>query len=529
VRDTLAPHFEDGGRLTGWEGVLTDVTAQRVLADDLRTTSMLHVLVANLPAGVVFVQGAAGRPLLVNARARHLLGRREDSGAGLDHLVAVYRLERPDGSPYPVDELPVALALRRGLATMRDDIVVHRPDGRRLPLITWAAPLDLSGQGHDAAVWVFEDLSAVRQAESARHQTLAGLRASEERYRRLVETLPLALLQFDPGLRLTYANPATESLTGYRLDELAEPARWQALIHPDDLPRLLAALTEGEPASDAGLPGTSTLEVRIRPRDGSDRIGFAILQPPGAVPGVTALVVDVTRERHLEQELLRSQRVELVGRLAGGLAHDFNNLLAVILSFAHLARTRMPADHPARKDLHAISTAAEQASNLAGQLLTFGKQRQLTPRRVDLNKVVRHTLELVRGTLPATVEVSSEVGPEELPVMGDETQLQQVVLNLCLNARDAMPAGGRLTVQATAATDQTGRWARLSVRDTGEGMSDEVRQGIFVPFFSTKERGTGLGLAVVKQIVEAHGGRIDVGTRQGEGSCFEVWVPLAQT
>jgi PAS domain S-box-containing protein len=681
VRDTLAPHFDDGGRLTGWEGVLTDITAQRTLADDLRrTTSMLHALVANLPAGVFFVHGTTGRPILVNARARQLLGRREDSGAGLDHLVHVYRLERPDGSLYPVEELPVALALRRGLTTMRDDIVVHRPDGRRLPLVTWAAPLDLSGQGtHDAAVWVFEDLSALRQAEAAHHETenrlravietmaeglivqdaagvivecnpaacailglsadelrgrssfdpswacvhqdgspfppeehpamvslrtgrsvrnvimgipreparieargsrleednsssreprassleprsfvrwilvnsmplgvargkpparvvttfaditahletLEGLRSSEERYRGLVETLPLALLQFDRNLRLSYVNPATEALTGYRPDELAEPAGWQALVHPEDLPRLLAALGEGGPE-------TCKLEVRLRPRDGSDKIGFTILQrqPAGCGTGViTALVVDVTRERHLEQELLRSQRVELVGRLAGGIAHDFNNLLTVILSFAHMARAKLPADHPARKDLYAITTAADQAANLAGQLLTFGKQRRRAPRRVDVNQIVRHTLDLVRSTLPETIEVAARFGPEELPVLGDETQLQQVVMNLCLNARDAMPAGGRLTVQTAVAAEAAGRWVQLSVGDTGEGMSDEVRERIFVPFFSTKERGTGLGLAVVQQIVEAHGGRIDVHTRQGEGSCFEVRVPLAE-
>jgi PAS domain S-box-containing protein len=674
VRDTLAPHFEEDGRLTGWEGVLTDITAQRALADDLRrTTSMLHVLVANLPAGVLFVQGTTGRPILVNARARQLLGRREDSGAGLDHLAHVYRLERPDGSQYPVDELPVALALRRGLTTMRDDIVVHRPDGRRLPLITWAAPLDLSGQGtQDAAVWVFEDLSALRQAEAARHEsesrlgavietmaeglvvqnaagvivecnpaacailgrsadelrgrssfdpaweclrqdgsllppdehpamvslrtgasvrdvivgipqlrieetnpqsairnpqspvrwilvnamplgpgpgkpparvvttfaditshleTLAGLRSSEERYRGLVETLPLALLRFDRGLRLTYMNPATEALTGYRLEELTEPARWQAVVHPEDLPRLLAALGDGSAPEAGGPQGTCKLELRLCPRDGSDKIGFTILQrpPPGnGTGGITALVVDVTRERHLEQELFRAQRFELVGRLAGGIAHDFNNLLTVILSFAHLGRGKLPADHPARKDLHAITAAADQAAHLAGQLLTFSKQRRLAPRRVNVNEVVRHTLELLQGTLPTNIEVVALLDPEELPVLGDETQLQQVVMNLCLNARDAMPAGGRLTVQTTAEGGSEGcRRARLSVRDTGEGMSAEVRERIFVPFFSTKERGTGLGLAVVQQIVEAHGGRIDVQTRQGEGSCFEVWVPLA--
>src|SRR5439155_22952798 len=140
VRDTLAPRLDDDGVLVGWDGVVTDITEQRVLADDLRrTTNMFHTLVANLPAGVFFIGGSRGRPIVVNARARQLLGQREDSAAGLEHLSSIYRLFRADGTPYPVKELPVYLALKHGQATMRDDIIVHRPDGRRVPLVAWGA------------------------------------------------------------------------------------------------------------------------------------------------------------------------------------------------------------------------------------------------------------------------------------------------------------------------------------------------------------------------------------------------------
>jgi PAS domain-containing protein len=163
VRDVLAPHRDEYGRLVGWEGVVTDITEQRALAHDLRrTTSMLHALVANLPAGVFFVQGPHGRPILVNARARQLLGRGEEAAAGLDRLSEVYHLFRPDGTPYPVEELPVVRALRQGSTTMCDDVVVHRPDGRRIPLITWAAPVSLAAAGpgvESAAVWVLQDLT----------------------------------------------------------------------------------------------------------------------------------------------------------------------------------------------------------------------------------------------------------------------------------------------------------------------------------------------------------------------------------
>src|SRR5205823_399979 len=159
-------------------------TEQRALADDLRrTTSMFNTLVSNLPAGVFFVQGPHGQPILVNARARQLLGQREDPSAGLEYLSQVYRLFKPDGTVYPADELPVCMALQHGRTTMKDDIVVHRPDGRRVPLITWAAPVQLRSRGApDAAVWVLEDLTALHQAEAARKD-------SEGRLRAVIETM----------------------------------------------------------------------------------------------------------------------------------------------------------------------------------------------------------------------------------------------------------------------------------------------------------------------------------------------------
>jgi PAS domain S-box-containing protein len=681
VRDTLAPHRETDGRLSGWEGVVTDVTEQRALADDLRrTTSMFDALVANLPAGVFFVQGPHGRPILVNARARQLLGQREDASAGLEHLADVYHLFRPDGSPYPVAELPVYRALREGSTAMRDDIVVHRPDGRRIPLISWAAPVFITAPGvlpsppganalrggaeagspapAASAVWVLEDLTALHQAEAAHRDTEVRLRAvietmgegllvhdrkgavvecnptacallgrsaeglrgralaeldwsylredgsplppdehpvaavlrlgrpvrhvvlgltspradavrwillnamplggcgpavtgvvttfseitshvraqkllrlSEEKYRGLVESLPLSVIQSDRELRVLYANPATKAITGYDLADIAEPVRWQALIHADDLPlvRDLARDTlAGEPARG---------ECRYRARDGSEKVAYMLLQPrwqDGRVIGVTTMMVDMTRERRLEQELQRAQRLELIGRLSSGIAHDFNNLLAVVMSLTDLARDNLPDEHPVRDDLQRINDAAEHAANLAAQLLAFSRQRRILPQRVEVNAVARRTLELLRATLPAAIRLEARLDSPEPFVQADETQLQQVLMNLCLNARDAMPAGGTLRVrtETVAAPPSRGfgaaaRWVRLSVHDEGEGMSDHVKARIFDPFFSTKERGTGLGLAVVQQIVESYGGRIEVNSQPGRGARFDVWIPEA--
>ncbi|MCI0463965.1 MAG: PAS domain S-box protein [Gemmataceae bacterium] len=678
ARDRMAPHYLDDGRLEGWEGVVEDITEQRALASNLRrTTNMLQALLAHLPTGVFFVHGPTGQPLFVNARARQLLGRREDQAAGLVHLPQVYRLHRSDGSPYPWEELPVSRALREGLSSMRDDVVVYRADGRRVPLVTWAAPVDLSGpDARDGAVWVLEDLSAVRQAEAAYReaearlrtviQTMAEgllvldaegaivewnpaacsilgvvpeqmphrhylapaegvcredggalpadehpdrvalrtgqpvrdvvlgiprlrveepptepatawvlvtamplsagaskgrvvvtfadvtaqrraaevLRQSEARYRGLVEGLPVLVLQLDGRRCITYLNPAAEAATGYlrkpsedrgsRMEtegcasrssildprsSILDPC-WQELIHPDDLSEALALLEQAERGH------TVRGEFRYRGRDGCERVGHALVQPaaPGA-SGVLLLVVDMTQQRRLEQDLRRVQRLELVGRLAGGVIHDLNNLLTVVMTLADLARLGLSEGHPVHADLARIGEAGAQAGRLVGQLLAFGKGQPVKACRVDVDGVVRASLDLLRGALPPNVEVQTLLAAGAARALADETQLEQVVMNLCLNARDAMPEGGHLTVETAA--DASERCVRLTVRDTGHGMDDEVRAHLFDLFFTTRERGSGLGLAVVKQVVERFGGRIEVWSRPGAGTRLDVWLPAA--
>jgi signal transduction histidine kinase/integral membrane sensor domain MASE1 len=412
LRETMAPRLGEDGRLLGWDGVLTDITEQRELADDLRrTTSMFYALVANLPAGVFFVQAQSGRPILVNTRARQLLGQREDPAADLGRFAEVYRLHRPDGSLYPAEELPLATALRQGITTGCDDIVVHRPDGLRLPLVTWVAPVDLGGRGKpDAVVWVFEDLTALRHVDRSRPSS----------------------------------NGAANS----------------------------------------------------------------------------------NHEGGLEPDRLRGQRLELIGKMASGVAHDVNNLLTVILTLAELARGAAPANVPALNEhLTRITEAGEQAANLAGQLLNFSKERHVAPHPIDINHLARRALELVRAALPANIVFQAELDDDaELLILADETQLQQVLMNLCLNARDAMPRGGLLRVEIAPEADMV----RLSVHDTGEGMTKEVRAHIFDPFFSTKEDGTGLGLVVVRRIVERYAGRVEVWSQPGQGSRFDVWLPLVK-
>jgi PAS domain S-box-containing protein len=371
-----------------------------------------------------------------------------------------------------------------------------------------------TGSGVSGVVTTYADVTASTHARNL-------LRRSEERFRGLIESLPVALLEADPSMRVTYANPAWTTLTGYEVSEVAEPAAWSRIIHPDDLPRLLNL------AAEALAGQTSRGEFRYQAKDGSDKVGFAITQPRwqnGAVIGTLTLILNLTRERQLEKELQRSQGLELVGRLSSGTAHDFNNFLTVILSLADLARSTLPPDHAARADLDGIIDAAGQASDLAQQLMSFGKPRRGTACRLEVNRLVRRTLELVRASLPAGANLQADLAAEELHVLGDETQLRQVLVNLCLNARDAVTdlgPKGCVTVQTVHEQGGVG----LAVEDNGVGMDEKTRARLFDPFFSTKEHGTSLGLTVVRQIVESHGGRIEVTSQLGQGTRFHIWWP----
>jgi len=370
--------------------------------------------------------------------------------------------------------------------------------------------------------------------------------AEEEQARlaAIVESSEDAIMSTSLGGVITSWNRGAERLYGYSADEImGRHAR--DLVPPgsaeDEQARILASVARGEPVQ--------ALETRRCRKDGS-LVEVALTVSPmrdrtGTVIGASAIVRDLTARRATEATLLRTeeqfrqaQKMEAVGRLAGGVAHDFNNLLSVILGYAILALEELKQGDELREDLEEIRLAAERATTLTRQLLAFSRQQILQPRVVDLNQIILGMKSMLSRLIGEDVELSTSTIPDLGRVLADPGQIEQVVMNLAVNARDAMPDGGKLTIEVTnvrfdaahassALGTVHGDYVMLAVSDTGSGMDAKTRARIFDPFFTTKEqgKGTGLGLATVLGVVQQSGGNISVYSELGAGTTFKVYLP----
>ena len=384
-------------------------------------------------------------------------------------------------------------------------------------------------------VWqgVMTDVTAQEAVQEAAQQ---ALRASEERFRALVENTAELITVLDAAGRVVYASPTWATERGIAPETLIGTPGLD-LIHPDDAPTVSALFREL-----ATTPGASQrAEYRARHGDGSWRVMSTVAENMLHVPAVSGIVVnsrDVTEQRIIEAQLRQAQKMEAVGQLAGGVAHDFNNLLTVIKLHAQFVLDALPAGGDEYADVREIAVAADRAANLTRQLLAFSRKQMLKPVVLELDPLVSGICPMLRRLIGEDIEVRTRLAAVRAPVLADPGQLEQVVVNLVVNARDAMPDGGRLTIEtAVAEVDRgraleigeiaPGRYATLAVRDTGCGMDRDTMGRIFEPFFTTKEKGqgTGLGLATVYGIVRQSGGGITVESAVGAGSTFTIYLP----
>jgi PAS domain S-box-containing protein len=344
--------------------------------------------------------------------------------------------------------------------------------------------------------------------------------------------LSLDFLCIANDAQFTRVNPTFERVLGFSAEELTSTPYYD-FVHPDDVPATRRA-TERLRSGDAVLG----FENRYRTKAGDYRLLAWQAVADRERARVLAVARDVTEERALELQLRQSQKMDAIGQLTGGIAHDFNNLVLAVLGNAEFALEELrPEQTEARMYLEEIETAGKRAASLTRQLLTFSRRMPLSVRAVDLNALVENLLKMLRRLIPEDIELDWRPGAGSLQIAADSGQIEQVLVNLCVNARDAMQAGGRLLIEtrllpvgAPAAGEAPQRKAPevlLRVADTGQGMTAEVKERMFEPFFSTKgpNKGTGLGLATVYGIVERHRGRIDVTSKVGSGSTFDVYLP----
>ncbi len=356
---------------------------------------------------------------------------------------------------------------------------------------------------------------------SERGRALEALERREEHYRSLIEhSLDLiSILNLDGTIR--YASPSHERLLGHQLDELVG-RNVLSFVHPDDKARVETALVHG----NNGRP----VECRVHHSDGSWRVLESFSRDLSHIAGVNGMVVnarDITERKRLEEQLHHSQRLEAVGRLAGGVAHDFNNLLMVITGYSHMLLDAMHPSDPARLDLEQVVKASDRATDLTRQLLAFSRRQGVRAALVDLNALVSDMDRMLRRVLGEDIEFTAILAPQLNAVRADPGQIEQVILNMVVNARDAMPGGGKVLLETRNAGTPARDFVTLSIRDTGIGMDSQVLSRIFEPFFTTKEHGTGLGLATSYGIIKENGGDLRVESAPGKGTTFRIELPVA--
>ena len=547
-REVLA-EFERSGRLAGaaaaflllaLAGFLVALHREqqraRLLQEQIRGERALSnlqgyadTIVASVPAGLLLLSAdlhvlSANRAFLEAFR----LTQDDVVGRDLQQLVRADRLVRTAAR---------TLETRGAQPAAVYDLYVYARRETKPARVAMTA-IEMADDAAPRLLLVIEDLTAEERLQAARQQ-------SEQRYRDLIQGLDAIVWEADARtFAFSFVSRRAETVLGFPVEHwLRERDFWAKRIHPQDRESVLRgmreALAEGRDHEfEYRAVAADGREVWLRDivhvvRDGDE--------PPATLRGLTVDLTELRRSeralRQSEEQLRQAQKMDAVGKLAGGIAHDFNNLLMIIRGDSDLMLRRLPAGHALRQNAEGIREAADQAATLTRQLLAFSRKQVVAPRLVDLNAIVASVHAMLQRLLGETINLVTVTAPDLGGVTADPGQMEQMILNLCVNALDAMPDGGRLTVrtanvdlgeEARAWSDaRPGPYVMLEVSDTGAGMDEETRSHLFEPFFTTKEqgKGTGLGLSTVYGIVKQSGGHISVESAVGRGSTFHIYLP----
>ena len=510
------------GRITHYEGTTEDITKRRQIEEELRRSNALYRTIFDNSGTSMIIINEDTTIVLCNEEWTKLSGYSREETEGRKSWTEFIHEEdlavmRKHYANRPVD--PLAAPRRYGCRGVDRYGNMHN-------MINTVATIP----GTRMIVAAQLDITDLKQAEKA-------LLDSEEKYRSVVENSPVGVYIVKDGL-FRYVNRRFSEITGYGYEELADKRSPLDIVHPDDR-ELVAENLSKRVAGEVDLIEYDFRGVRKDGRIVILRVFGTTMMYEGERV-VAGSILDVTREKHLEAQLLQSQKMEAIGTLAGGIAHDFNNILTAIIGYVSLLQMDMGND-PKRQYADQILASSQKAAILTQSLLAFGRKQVMELRPRKINEIVKEAEKLLKRLLTEDIDFTVIQAKPDMTVEADVTQIDQVLMNLATNARDAMPGGGRLTIETKAVClDNSfveshglgipGEYALISVTDTGMGMDRETQEKIFEPFFTTKEvgKGTGLGLSIVYGIVKQHNGYLAVSSEPGKGTRFDVYLPIVK-
>jgi two-component system cell cycle sensor histidine kinase/response regulator CckA len=501
-----------------------EITERRRMEEALRESEEKHRTLVEESFDGIFIQKGP-KIVFANRRLCAMLGYPEGELEGQDHWVVYH----PD---YQAITRARAEARMRGEdALSQYEVKLQRKDGTSFDGEIRARAI-LFGNAPGIQVWV-RDITERKRAEVA-------LQESEERFRILVEKSPLGVSLLGRDGRYKYLNPKFTEIFGYQIEDISTGKMWMEKAFPDPEFRHEAIATWKHDFQELKGGDVWHRSFKVACKNGSERdISFRMAK----LETGDALVMyeDTTEQKRLESQLLQAQKMEAVGTLAGGIAHDFNNSLQGILGYVQILLMDMKKDAPEVATLRQVERSALRASELTKQLLTFSRKVDSQLRPLDLNQEVQQVEKILRRTIPRMIDIELHLGSDLSIIHADAGQIEQVIMNLGINARDAMPNGGHLTIETkNVVLDQDyckthlevtpGNYVMLSMSDNGIGMSRVTQEHIFEPFYTTKGpgKGTGLGLAMVYGIVKGHGGNIVCQSKPGEGTVFRIYFPVIE-
>ena len=540
MHDELKLVRDANGQPVEMAGAWMDITAHRQAEEALRESEekyhnayeLIRLLIDTAP-DLIWAKDMNDRFMLVNqAMCRKLLmcDHPQEAVGKTDMFYA--ERERKQGHEFDFGELCTnSDALVKESKTPCRFLESGTVRGHYLALDVQKAPF-INEQGEMiGTVGYGRDITKEKEIEEA-------LKESESHYRLLVKQIPAVVFKGYQDWSIDFFDDKIEEVTGYRKEEFnSRRLRWCDLILPEDLDMARGLFVQALKTDKSYVR-----EYRIRKKDGEiawiQARGQIFGDAAGQVDYVSGVFFDISERKALEAQLLQAQKMEAVGRLAGGVAHDFNNLLMVVMGYGELIRSSLVKDDPLYKYSEDILKASERAASLTQQLLAFSRRQVMQPQVINLNRVAADLEKMLGRLIGEHIDLDIVAGPDLGAVKADPGQIGHIIMNLAVNARDAMPTGGRLTLEmgniefaashnCHSETAPPGRYVRLAVSDTGSGMEAETLDHIFEPFFTTKEvgKGTGLGLPMVYGIVKQNRGYLEVESRPGQGATFQIYLP----